>query len=166
MNWTGLAQRLEKKFGSGENPCASRKVYGHVERLCHTHGDPVYVIVCDMVAYAERAKQPGRTFRAFVLKRIQEHGFPIAGGGPNQTLEQSRAEKSRLSERIGHMPAECDPPGPKPSSTAASDAFRVREDELLRKIMEERAARDRDRLEMASIRAELRRLKEAEGGGL
>ncbi len=105
MNWTGLALRLEKKFGLGENPFASRKVYRHVERLCHVHGDPVYVIVRDMVDYADRARKPGNTFRGFVLKRIEEHGFDVDAGGANQTAAEARERLSQRDEvlrSIGH----------------------------------------------------------------
>jgi hypothetical protein len=120
MNWTGLAGRLEKKFGLGDNAFAARKVYGHVERLCHHYGDSVYVIVCDMVGYAERTRKPGNCFRGFVLKRIEEHGFPVAVGGPNQSRGEALAEKRRLVETLAAGTRVADPPG-KPSLAAVGD---------------------------------------------
>jgi hypothetical protein len=79
MNWSGLAVRLERKFGLGDNAIAARKVYQHCERLCERFGDLVYRVVKDMVDYADGARAPGRTFRAFVLTRIEEHGFAVRG---------------------------------------------------------------------------------------
>ena len=109
MNWTGLAARLAKKYGLGENPMASRRVYAHVERLCHAHGDPVYIIVQDMAQYADSRDNPGRNFRAFVLKRIEEHGFPTKpppspdGAGPRPTdaaVQQQRETVGSLTRRV------------------------------------------------------------------
>jgi hypothetical protein len=121
MNWTGLAGRLERKFGLGDNPIAARKVYGHVERLCEQHGDPVYNVVRDMVDYCDTARNPGRTFRAFVLTRIQEHGFNVRGGGGGANSPDLLLRVQEVHSRIGAVPPEQARPGHDPSPAAASD---------------------------------------------
>ena len=121
MNWTGLAGRLERKFGLGDNAFAARKVYSHVERLCHQYGDRVYVIVRDMVDYADRAGKPGTTFRAFVLKRIQEHGYNVAKSAAGPNAPTLLAEVDDVRSRIGAPRLEVEPREPKPSSTAVRD---------------------------------------------
>ena len=121
MNWSGLAGRLERKFGPGTNPVASRKVYQHVERLCETHGDRVYNIVRGMVDYADTTPKPGTCFRAYVLVRIQEHGYGIKthAGGHNDPNLLAAVNEQR--GRIGLVRVEAEPREPKPSSTAVHD---------------------------------------------
>jgi len=80
-----------------------------VERLCHVHGDPVYVIVRDMQDYADRRDDPGKNFRAFVLKRIAEHGFEVGKAEkPESPQERSDREglerlKQNLAGKFGRM---------------------------------------------------------------
>jgi len=101
MNWTGLAGRLERKYGLGEVPFASRKTYRHVERLCHVYGDAVYTIVRDMADYCDRCNHPGRTFRKFVLIRIAEHGYKTGVA----TADAAAAAEAQAAPQVAGLAA-------------------------------------------------------------
>jgi hypothetical protein len=75
MNWTGLAKRLEAKFGLGEFPMVRRRLYARLERACEQYGDPCYISVCDCGQAAETKAKPGNWFCAAVSSRLKEAGF-------------------------------------------------------------------------------------------
>jgi hypothetical protein len=142
MNWDGLARRLEAKYGLGEIPFASRKVYNHVERLCHVHGDRVYQIVWDMAAYADTRDNPGRNFRKYVLIRLAEHGFDTsakpAGGGaePEAQARPQKAAHDAAQAIVRQAATKLVPPAEASAERAPSDAER-------RRLFEEAARRHR-----------------------
>jgi hypothetical protein len=84
MNWTGLARRLEAKFGLGEFPMIRRRLYTRLERACEHHGDAAYIIVCDCGQAAATKGKPGNWFSSAVSARLKEAGFLGESGGPNQ----------------------------------------------------------------------------------
>jgi hypothetical protein len=75
MNWTGLARRLEAKFGLGEFPMIRRRLYTRLERACEQHGDAAYIIVCDCGQAALTKGKPGNWFSSAVSARLKEAGF-------------------------------------------------------------------------------------------
>jgi hypothetical protein len=147
MNWTGLAGRLEKRYGVGDNLHAARRVYRHVERLCEQHGDRVYVIVQDLAAYADRARSPGKVFRAYVLERIEAGGFPVKGGQAGANAPDLVEKMNEVRARIGAEPIGGSPSLSDPSRPAVSDVSEmVRELERLRRsndLLREELARER-----------------------
>jgi len=73
--WTGLAGRLEAKFGKGDAPILSRRLYRRCEVLCDKHGDRVYLLVVELAEAAAFADFPGKWFRAGIMRALLEEGF-------------------------------------------------------------------------------------------
>lgn len=104
MDLRNLANNLGTKFGYGDIPTASRRLYQRIEHEVRKYGDPVYLIVCEVVQAADQANSPGKWFRASVQRRLKECGYlsSTAVGDGNEsgritanarTMTNSLAEK-------------------------------------------------------------------------
>lgn len=79
MVWSDLAKYLTKRFGLGEIPTASRRLYARLEREAEKYGDPVRAIISDCADASVTARgDRGVCFRAFVAKRLRDHGYLLA----------------------------------------------------------------------------------------
>lgn len=73
---SGIAQRLERKFGLGTNKPARRKLYLMLEAAVEQHGDAAYQAISEAVAQAVAARgDPGRYFARAVKLKLADRGL-------------------------------------------------------------------------------------------
>jgi len=70
-----LAQRLERRFGTGDRPEARRAFYRRLELACEVHGERVHTALKIIVCEAEGKKAPARYFCRTALCRLREEGL-------------------------------------------------------------------------------------------
>lgn len=73
--WEGIAKRLETRFGKGDAPILSRRLYRRLEVLCGKHGDQVYGLIAELAEAAAFADSPGKWFRAGIMRALVEEGI-------------------------------------------------------------------------------------------
>lgn len=66
---SGVAARLERRFGLGDRPELAKRLYAQVEAWVEKGGDEALQVVSEIVAQAVSARSPGRYARA-TLARI------------------------------------------------------------------------------------------------
>lgn len=82
----GIAARLWRKFGGGENPQKRRELYARLEMLAIGREDLVHQVITEAVAQAVGARDPGRYFTRAVTRKLIEAGLglgPRPGGDPS-----------------------------------------------------------------------------------
>lgn len=78
MDLRNIVERLKVKFGLGDDPEKSRRLYAGIERLCTDDGpdaERAYRIVGDVAQEADRARNRGKWFRKAVVCRLHEAGL-------------------------------------------------------------------------------------------
>lgn len=75
MDMSGIARRLEMRFGLGTRPELRRRLYVALESLVETHGSEAYVVVASAAADSEGKTHPGRYFAKVVKLRLVERGI-------------------------------------------------------------------------------------------
>ena len=75
MVWSDLAKYLTKRFGLGEIPTASRRLYARLEREAEKYGDPVREL---SPTARTQASLPG-VIAGFVFARSSRSGYGTTG---------------------------------------------------------------------------------------
>jgi len=75
--FSGLADRLSKRFGLGDRPVLRRALFDRLQRECTYHGEVVYRIIASACRSSESAREPDRYFCSVVSRRMREAGFLV-----------------------------------------------------------------------------------------
>jgi len=73
---TGLAKRLEERFGLGGMPLARRRLFQRLERIS-TADQVAYDIIVECANFAiAKGRDKGKCFCSSVTRRLAENGYP------------------------------------------------------------------------------------------
>lgn len=70
-----IGQRLERRFGTGQDPQARRRLYARLQLAVEVHGERAYRALCTVAAEAESARAPDRYFCFSATRRLAELGL-------------------------------------------------------------------------------------------
>lgn len=70
-----IVQRLERKFGLGDQPGTRRRLYQRLQNLVDQHGEAAFRVIAETVAESGHARKPDRWFVRSVKLRLQEAGM-------------------------------------------------------------------------------------------
>lgn len=70
-----LRQRLERKYGLGEDPEARRRLFARLQLAVEAKGEPAYRALCTVAAEATSARRPDRYFCFSAVRRLAELGM-------------------------------------------------------------------------------------------
>lgn len=70
-----IAARLEKTFGTGDNPQLRRKLYIRIQLCAIEHGPQCYEIVRACVGLAQAADFPDRYFCTAITRELKSQGY-------------------------------------------------------------------------------------------
>lgn len=76
MNLDNIAERLEKRFGLGDQPDRRRRLYRTLERLVLEYGEKAYRIIAEVASDSTHADHPDRWFCKAVVLRLRNAGLP------------------------------------------------------------------------------------------
>lgn len=69
----GLAERLKKRFGLGEDPRKRAVLYRRLETLFIQHGQIVWTLCAEAAAQANGTNNPGRYFCKAILGKLRDN---------------------------------------------------------------------------------------------
>ncbi len=75
MDMENIAERLEKRFGTGTRPELRKALYQRLAHLVEEEGEPAYVVIASAAADSEGKSSPGRYFSHVVMLRLMERGI-------------------------------------------------------------------------------------------
>lgn len=75
MDFTNIAERLERRFGCGTRPELRKALYQRLAHLIEEEGEPAYIVIASAAADAEGKTNPGRYFAHVVMLRLMERGI-------------------------------------------------------------------------------------------
>jgi len=75
MDMTNIAERLERRLGTGSDAIRRRALYQRCQDLVDEHGEPAYHVVAVVAADAQGKSDPGRYFAYVVMRRLSERGI-------------------------------------------------------------------------------------------
>ncbi len=70
-----IAKRLDRLFGTGDNPQLRRRLYQRIQRCAIEHGEDCYEVVRSCVSSAQSADNPGRYFCVSVTSELKTLGY-------------------------------------------------------------------------------------------
>jgi len=70
-----ILQRLERKFGLGDQPGTRRRLYQRLQTIVEQHGEMALKVISETVAESGHARKPDRWFVRSVKLRLQEAGM-------------------------------------------------------------------------------------------
>ena len=73
--WEGLAGRLLRRFGEGDDRLARIRLVNRLERLCDAHGIRAYKLLLELASEAGSKDKPGHWFCCAAKRRLHEHGI-------------------------------------------------------------------------------------------
>lgn len=69
----GLAERLKKRFGLGEDPRKRSVLYRRLETLWLQHGEIVWTLCAEAAAQSAGTNNPGRYFCKAILGKLRDN---------------------------------------------------------------------------------------------
>jgi len=74
VNLENIAERLEQKFGLGDQPAIRRRLYARLERCVEEFGEVAYIELAKAVGDAPYMDKPAQWFCAVVVRRLKQIG--------------------------------------------------------------------------------------------
>ncbi len=97
MGWHDLAKRLTARFGLGNFPLISKRLYSRLQREANRHGEPVMRIISECAESSICARvNAGAWFRAAVVRRLKENGYLLSGEALGQQVMADEVRRKVL----------------------------------------------------------------------
>lgn len=71
-NAGSIAERLELRFGVGDDPEKRRALYRRLQRLCESRGKEAELWIYEAADKASDARDPGRYFSAAIVRMLRQ----------------------------------------------------------------------------------------------